>query len=232
MIQKYGSELKKGIMMIVCIGIAAVLAGRSNLNFPKVIVVAMVAYFLCFWKWKKTSAFLAIVTGAVLCVYSCRYFADTLWPIMEKKDATPYRQYTQLSIPAIWENHDMWVSPVVAGKTVDLTYAEEWCYAYFEEFAENVIIDRTQVQSISQESLSAQADDMFHLYEHYFEGTRDFFEKDVLSEMYDDENVGHLYLAVEGLIEADTLYVITDEDYNVYLLTTEILEKVLNADES
>jgi len=224
--KKYTIEVRKAIMMLCCIILAAFLASYSNLNFPKLIVIAMIVYFVFSWKCKKISALVAAITGLILCVYTGRYFVETMYPVVRKNSSTAYLQLTQVSIPGKWENHDMWISPIVDGKTVDLTYADEWCHAYFEEFSKDVRNNESETRLKVPKEYFTQLD------EHYFRGTRDFFDEDILSMMYDGETRGYLFVATEELAKSDTVYVITDEGYNVYLMSYKILEKVLSVNEN
>lgn len=225
--KQYAKNVKKTLLMLGYIALAALLAGYSNLDFSKVIVLAMAVYFVLNWKWKKLSSLCVLAAGVLLCFLTIRYFNETMYPITQGNSSTANLQLTQLSIPGKWENHDMWISPIVNGKTVDLTYADEWCHAYFEEFAVSIQIGK------EKQEFTVPAEDFAHLGEHYFKGTRDFFDENLMDVMYAKDAVpGSIYIATRDLAAADTVYVITDEAFNVYMMSGEMLERVLEANES
>lgn len=229
--KKYIEKIKKGIIMFILLILALMLASQSVLRFSKVIVIFMAMYVVLCWKFRWLGKLIIFLVSGLMVVYIGRYFFQTVFPLREKYDATRYQQLTQLSISANWENSEMWISPITNKKIVDLTYAEEWCHAYFEEFARTVQISKKKMESkkmISQEMLHSN---FFGLNEHRFSGTKDFFEKDIIIEMYSGETAGHLYIAAEGLADASTVYVMTDNEHNVYLMSEKILEKVLNENE-
>ena len=228
---KYIGIVKKGILMLLCIVIAVLLAFQSEMNFAKVIVLMMLAYAVVGCKLKRIGNVILLLSGLVLCLYTGRYFVQTVLPIREKYDATRYQQLTQISTAENWENSEMWISPIVNGKTVDLTYAGEWCHKYFEEFAEDIYVKQDGAERTRNISGDIIEKFFFELNEHRFPSTKDFFEDELVREMYNGIITGHLFVAAEDLATSDTVCVMTDDEYNVYLMSEEILEKVLNADE-
>ena len=228
---RYTDVIKKGIVVLLCIVIAAFLAIKSEMNFTKVIVAAMIVYAIASWKFKRISNWLAVFVGLLLCVYTGRYFMQTLLPIREKYDATRYQQLTQISTAENWENSDVWISPIVSGKTADLTYADEWCHAYFEEFAGAIQIAYDKVGQEKRISSDILTNEFFELNEHRFSIMQDFFEDELINQMLNGEVSGQIFVAAEGMATCDTVYVMTDDVYNVYLMPEKILEKVLGENE-
>lgn len=208
----------------LCI-LAVVLAYYTNLNFGKVAAGIICVYCIVSVFFSRIAKWFATAGGVLLVIYSVRYFDMTMIPYLDKSDATQYCQLTQLTIPRRWEFHDMWISPIVKGKTVNLTYAAEWCHEYFKEFAAETVIDEGGLQHISIP---------FELREYYFgletmtfAGTRDFFEEEILQELDSQEELPRMHLAVSDLVHAEEIYVMTDDTNHMFISSREVFEKVL-----
>jgi len=221
-------KIKKMVLMFGCVLLAGILAFYSDLSFPKAAVLLMIGYSIFCWKQKWISGLILVAALLLFGVYHVRFFNETLYPLKEAQDAGQDRLLTQITIPGSWENHDMWISPVVEGKTVDLTYAGAWCHRYFAEFAAETVLHSEAAIEIDTIYMKGKLEYFVDVNAHYFVGTRDFFRQEELEAIYRDENEGHVFLALDGLTDADMVCVITDEAYNVYMMSKEVLEKVLD----
>ncbi len=211
--------------------IALILAYYTNLNFAKVIAGIIVVYFLATHICPKTGKWIVLIGVVAIGINSIRYFGLTMTPYIDTHNATQYLQLMQLTIPRRWEYHDMWIGPIVRGKTVNLTCADEWCHEYFEEFADEVVIDENPMFDGGNLKVSVIEEYYFGLEYMTFSSTRDFFDEETLEMLERYQRDSRLYLAVEDLATTDVICVLTDDNNNMFLSSEETLEKVLKENE-
>ena len=213
---------KLGLMVL-----AVFLAFYTNLGFGKVAAGIITLYCIISTFQLKLSKWIAAVGIVVLCVYSIMYFKLTMVPYLDKTDSTQHFQLAQLTIPRSWDKHDMWLSAIVRGKTVNLTYAAEWCHEYFKEFAAETVIDEGGLQHVPEIDSELMGKYYIWLETMTFAGTRDLFEAEALTALSEQELQPQLLLSGRDLIDAEVIYVLTDETNFMFLSSGETLEKVL-----
>lgn len=224
---------KSNLIEILCIFLAVFLAKSAEDKLVWLFVVLMI----CLWcvKFLKERIYRTVLSAvAVIVVFmSAFYFVTDSIPYISTNDAGLKGKLVNLTIPKVAGHNDMWISPILEGKIVNLTYASPWCHEYMQEFAAEAVIEEREVLQFytiiwgnvnESEIRRVQGID--------FIGTRDLYTEETVAETRPVSEEKTLFLDTEGLVDTEEVYAITDENYNIYLLSKEMVERILESNEA
>lgn len=224
---------KRNLIEIFCILLAVLLAYHAENSAAWIFVVLMICLWGAKFLQKRFYVICFYVTIIVGIGASAIYFVCDSIPYVNTFDAGLKGKLANLTIPKTAGHNDMWISPLLEGKTVNLTYAAPWCWEYMEEFAEETKSQEREVPQFYTIIWGNVAEHEIRRVEGIdFVGTKDLYSEEEMEIMSTFSDEKTLFLDTEGLVDTKEVYVITDENYNIYLLSKEMVERILESNEA
>ena len=221
------------IIELLCILCAVILA--MSAEDKKVWILVIVICLLCVIPYICNSwyNFMKKMGSTVFGVFSLYYFLTTVIPYVAQNDSCLKGMLANLTIPRVAAHNDMWISPILEGKVVNLTYATPWCWDYMEKFAKDSVTEDREVQQFYQIIWgNVSENELLRVGGIDFVGTRSLYAEAELNYIADLGSTPTLFLDVNNLVETEMVYIITDDNYNIYMLSTEMVERILDENEA
>lgn len=226
-------EWKSNLIVLCCILLGGILAWHAKDGIAWALVVLMVFLWGAKFIQKRFYVVCLYVTIIVGIGASAIYFIRDSIPYVDSFDAGLKGKLTNLTIPKTAGHNDMWISPLVEGKTVNLTYAAPWCWEYMEEFGAETKTEERKVPLFYTIIWGNVAENEIQRVEGIdFVGTKDLYSEEEMEFMSTFSDEKTLFLDTAGLVDTKEVYVITDENYNIYLLSKEMVERILESNET
>ncbi len=217
-------------LYVLCLLLGGVLSAYSSLRAAWLleVILMIVGIFFCFdWKIRYRKVILvglALFMVLLTLVYNVKY----LYPYLQVANSTLNMENTQISIPQSPYHKDMWIYPIVNHKTVNLYYADKWCWNYFEVFSENT--QTLAVDNIDSEvELTDSIKNKYFVQVGYtlFGGVSSLFSEEVIEEISKREVAPYLYLAIDGLADSNEVVILTDKEYGIYIMPIETIKNIV-----
>ena len=112
----------------------------------------------------------------------------------------------------------MWITPIIRNRTVDLSYADDWCKPFFEQFSTQIVDeDISSDHTLDFEKVSTLYDVGIMI----LNGYQDAFSEQTLEEISRQEQLPRLYIDIDGISNAGEILVLNDDKFNIYLIAAE-----------
>jgi hypothetical protein len=217
----------KILLYVLCILLGGVLSAYSISRiawlFEAMLIIVGISFgFNLRIFYRKT-----VLVGLVvfLLMLSLIYNVKYLYPYLKVADSTQNMINTQISIPQSPYHKDLWIYPIVNHKKVNLYYAGEWCWKYFDAFSEStesVAIDNIDTEIVLTDLIKTEYFTKVGFT--VFAGVSPLFSEEVVDELTSREP--YLYLAMDGLADAEEVVILTDEEYGVYIMPVETFKNI------
>lgn len=204
------------ILYLICIvlgGILAILAERPGVMAYEIVLVVLAVVLLV---KKEISGWIWIIIASLFFLATIYYNNKFLYPTLKILDSTHEMPYAQLNIPNQTGHKDMWITPIIRNKTVDISFADEWCKIFFVQFSTQIIDEPVDV---GNEHLLKDTTSLYNVGNMALAAYQDLFSAEVIKEM--EGKASQLYVDIAGVGRTTKIIVFSDKDFNIYLIAAE-----------
>lgn len=208
----------KTMLCLICLLLGGVLvhySARKSAIFYE--MVLLLVFFCLMFKHvmnRRVAIAVSIFFGIGIIVYNIQI----LYPCLLRADSTPNISFTQVNIPNQEWHKDMWITPIIRNRTVDLSYADDWCKPFFEQFSTQIVDeDISSDHTLDFEKVSTLYDVGIMI----LNGYQDAFSEQTLEEISRQEQLPRLYIDIDGISNAGEILVLNDDKFNIYLIAAE-----------
>jgi len=221
-------KIRKISIAILCVIMGMIFARYSENKLVWFLVGLMILSLLVQIAIPKLEKKILAFSAIVIILLSGVYFVKELFPYIWSNDSSVGFRQAQISTQRDGNGNDMWISMIMENKTANLTYATPWIWDYFELFSEDTASgERKQNDLVNHIWQYVSPEDVMQIGNMNYMGTRHLFPEDVIETITTNEIQPRLYLDVAHLAEAEEVYVLTDEMYNIYMISEELMSAVL-----
>ena len=208
----------KTMLCIICLLLGGVLvhySARQSAIFYE--IALLLVFFILMFKHAMIRR-VVIVVSIFFGISMIAYNIQVLYPYLTQSDSAPNVSFTQVNIPNQEWHKDMWITPIIRNRTVNLSYAGDWCKPFFEQFSTQIVDEDISLdQTLDFEKISTLYDVGIMI----LNGYQDAFSEQTLEEISKQEQLPRLYIDIDGISGAGEIMVLNDDKFNIYLIAAE-----------
>ncbi len=208
----------KTMQCLICLLLGGVLVHYSARKSAVLYEIALLlVFFILMFKHamsRRVARVVSIFFGISMIIYNIQ----VLYPYLTQSDSAPNVSFTQVNIPNQEWHKDMWITPIIRNRTVNLSYTDDWCKPFFEQFSTQIVDeDISAGQTADLEKIST----LYDVGVMILTGYQDAFSEQTLAEISRQEQLPRLYIDIDGITNAEEIMVLNDDKFNIYLIAAE-----------